>query len=57
MNVIDSRLDRLERILKELLEIHALSPTTPPPTLRTWLDLAIVETRSQIEKMRTGTLH
>lgn len=57
MNVIDSRLDRLERILKELLEIHALSPTTPPPTLRTWLDLAIVETRSQIEKMRTGTVH
>jgi hypothetical protein len=52
-----SRIENLERILRELLEIHALAPGAQACQFRLWLDLAISETRSQIEKMRMETIH
>ena len=47
------RIEKLEQILVELLEIHSLSPGGR----RAWLDLAITETRTQIEKIRAETVH
>jgi hypothetical protein len=57
---MEIRLDRvqnLERILRELLEIHALAPASQGRQLHMWLDLAISEARSQLEKMRLETVH
>ena len=57
MDVRHRRIENLERILRELLEIHALAPGAQAHQVRVWLDLAITETRSQIEKMRLETVH
>lgn len=51
------RIEKLERILKELLEIHELSPGAQPQQFRLWLDMAITETRTQLEKTRMQTVH
>lgn len=57
MEVRDRRIENLERILRELLQIHAMAPGGQANQFRIWLDLAIVETQSQIEKMRMDTVH
>lgn len=57
METRDRRTENLERILRELLEIHALAPGAQARQFRTWLDLAIEETRTQIEKMQLNTVH
>lgn len=57
METRDRRTENLERILRELLEIHALAPGAQACQFRTWLDLAIEETRTQIEKMQLSTVH
>jgi hypothetical protein len=57
METRSTRIENLERILRELIEIHALAPGAPACQFRMWLALAITETRFQIEKMRMGTIH
>jgi hypothetical protein len=57
MEVRDRRIGNLERILRELTEIHALAPGARACQFRMWLDLAIRETRTQIEKIQTATIH
>lgn len=57
MEVTSRRVEKLERILKELMEIHALSPGVQPQQFRAWLDLAITETRTQLEKVKMQTVH
>lgn len=57
MEVRSRRVEKLERILKELMEIQALSPGVQPQQFRLWLDLAITETRTQLEKVRMATVH
>lgn len=57
MEVGNKRVENLERILRELLEIHAQEPAMQARQFRTWLDLAITEARSQLERMRLGTVH
>lgn len=57
MQVRHNRIENLERILKELMEIHALAPGAQTCQFRIWLDLAISETRFQLEKMRIETVH
>jgi hypothetical protein len=52
-----NRIENLERILRELIEIHSLASSTPACQFRMWLDLAITETRLQIERTRMGTVH
>lgn len=57
MEIRNGRVENLERILRELMEIHALAPGARARQFRMWLDMAIEETRTQIEKMQTGTVH
>ena len=57
MEVRHRRTESLERILRELLEIHALAPGAQAYQFRLWLDLAINETRAQIEKILRDTVH
>lgn len=57
MEATSRRVEKLERILKELMEIHALSPGVQPQQFRAWLDLAITETRTQLEKVKMQTVH
>lgn len=57
MEIRHGRIENLERILRELMEIHALAPGAQARQFRMWLDLAITETRFQIEKMRMETVH
>jgi hypothetical protein len=57
MDVRRRRIESLERILRELLEIDALTPGVQAQRFRAWLDLAIAETRAQIEKTRAETVH
>ena len=57
MEVRHRRIENLEHILRELMEIHALAPGAQTYQFRMWLDLAITETRFQIEKMRIETVH
>ena len=57
MEIRRRRIENLERILRELMEIHALTPGAQAYQFRIWLDLAITETRFQIEKMRMETVH
>lgn len=57
MDIRTSHVEKLERILKELIEIHALSPGVQPQQFRAWLDLAITEARTQLEKVRMETVH
>lgn len=57
MEVRSRRVEKLERILKELMEIHALPDGAEPRQFRLWLDLAITETRTQLEKVRMETVH
>jgi len=57
MEIRHRRIENLERILKELIEIHALAPGAQACQFRMWLDLAITETRFQIERMRMETVH
>lgn len=57
MEFRDRRIENLERILRELLEIHALAPGAQPRPFLLWLDLAITETRTQLEKVRMETIH
>jgi hypothetical protein len=57
MEVRSRRVEKLERILEELMEIHALSPGAQPYSFRVWLDLAITEARTQLEKVRMETIH
>lgn len=57
MEVNDRRIQKLERILRELMDIHS-QPLGPRAShVHMWLDLAIQETRTQIEKMRIETIH
>lgn len=57
MDVRSIRVAKLERILRELMEIHALSPGEEPGELQAWLDLAISEARDQLAKVRLETVH
>ena len=57
MEISHRRIENLERILRELMQIYALAPGAQPCQFRMWLDLAITETRFQIEKMRMETVH
>ena len=57
MEARDSRVEKLERILRELMEIYALALTPQGDQFRMWLDLAILETWSQIEKIQLETVH
>jgi hypothetical protein len=57
MEVRSRRLEELERILKDLMAMLALSPCEHQKQLRLWIDLAILETRSQLEMVRTETVH
>jgi len=57
MDVRDRRIENLERILRELVEIYALTPGARACQFRLWLDLAIKEARTQIEKIQTETVH
>lgn len=57
MDVRHRRIESLERILRELLEIHALARGAQACRFRIWLDLAIEETRAQIEKTQVNTVH
>ena len=57
MELRSTRVEKLERILKELIEIHALSPGVQPQQFLAWLDLAITEARSQLEAMEMQTVH
>lgn len=57
MEVNGRRIQKLERILRELMDIHS-QPLGPRAShVHMWLDLAIQETRTQIEKMRIETIH
>lgn len=56
MEARSTRIENLEHILRELMEIYALAPGAQTQ-FRIWLGLAITETRFQIEKMRRGTIH
>ncbi|WP_449111902.1 hypothetical protein [Rhizobium sp.] len=57
MDVTNSRVEKLEHILRELMEIHAASPGEQPLQFRLWLDLAISEARTQLERVRMATIH
>jgi hypothetical protein len=53
----DNRIENLEGILRSLLDILALTPSSQPHHFRLWLDLAITETRAQLARAKSGTLH
>ena len=57
MEIRHTRIENLERILRELMEIHAMALGAQAYQFRMWLDLAITETQFQIEKMRMETIH
>jgi hypothetical protein len=57
MDVSERQIENLEQILKNLLSLVDLAQTTHPHHLHMWLDLAITETRAQIERARTETIH
>lgn len=57
MENASTRIENLERILRKLIEIYTLAPRSEAYQFRRWLDLAITETRCQIEKARLGSVH
>ena len=57
MDIRHMRIENLERMLVELLEIQAVASGAPSGRLHLWLDLAITETRSQIARARAQTVH
>lgn len=57
MEARDRHIENLERILRELMEIHALTLDARACKFRMWLDLAIKETRRQITRIHTETAH
>lgn len=57
MEIQDRRIQKLERILKDLMAIHAHPPGPQGDNVHLWLDLAIRETRTQIEKIRIESVH
>ena len=57
MDVRSARIEKLERILEELLQINALAPAMRECQFQIWLNLAISETRSQIDRVRLRTIH
>jgi hypothetical protein len=54
---VRNSIEKLERILEELLQIHALAPVARECQFQLWLDLAISETRTQIDRARLRTIH
>ncbi len=57
MDVSERQIENLEQILKNLLSLVALAQTTHPHHFHMWLDLAITETRAQIERAKMETIH
>lgn len=53
----DNRIENLERILRNLLDIVTLTPPSQPHHFRLCLDLAITETRALITRAKTETFH
>lgn len=57
MDVRNNNVEKLERILQDLLRINALAPVAEECQFQRWLDLAISETRTQIDRVKRKTLH
>jgi len=57
MDVRNANVEKLERILQDLLRINALAPAAEECQFQRWLDLAISETRTQIDRARLKTIH
>jgi hypothetical protein len=57
MDVRKRSVEKLELILQDLLRINAVAPVAEECQFQRWLDLAISETRTQIDRARTKTVH
>lgn len=57
MDVRNTSVEKLERILQDLLRINALAPVAEECQFQRWLDLAISETRTQIDRAKQKTVH
>jgi len=57
MDIRNRSVEKLERILQDLLRINALAPVAEECQFQRWLDLAISETRTQIDRARLKTIH
>lgn len=57
MDVRNTSVEKLERILQDLLRINALAPVAEECQFQRWLDLAISETRTQIDRAKRKTIH
>lgn len=57
MDARNRSVEKLEQILRDLLMINALAPVAEECQFQTWLDLAISETRTQIDRAKLKTVH